>query len=62
MEVFTYEYFINMILDVFYDMNCDKIINDLWIFKILSITRIPSSTIVCNHQLEKVLWIIIFIS
>ena len=39
MEVFIYEYFINMILDVFHDMNCDKILNGLWIFKILSITR-----------------------
>ena len=39
MEVFIYEYFINMILDVFHDMNYDKILNGLWICKILKITR-----------------------
>ena len=39
MKVFIDEIFINMILDVFNDMNYDKILNDLWIFKMLSITR-----------------------
>ena len=39
MKVFIDEICINMILDVFNDMNYDKILNDLWIFKILSITR-----------------------